>query len=148
MNTKYVIVVVAMAALMIDSSVPAPSACSALAKYKRHNSHATSLAESCENGKFTFNTLCQGVGGNLNVDGGSLAIPAVQIAGDAVFDNATRGPSGPPGSPGQPDPRGLRDHQDKMQPAVLLKVHYMKFLQTVVNEVAILHSVWKVSLTL
>jgi hypothetical protein len=78
MNTKYLVIVSAMTAMLVGSTALATTD-SAFASKKREYNQATSQANACGNGELPLNVGCQNVGSQIQGDENSVALAADQV---------------------------------------------------------------------
>jgi hypothetical protein len=81
MNTKYMVIVAAMAVMLIGATALATSE-SAFAGGKKHyeKNQAISQANACGNGELPFNVFCQNIGSQVQGDENAVALDGVQQA--------------------------------------------------------------------
>jgi hypothetical protein len=80
LNTKYLVVVAAMTAMLIGATALATD--SAFATKKKEYNQATSQANACGNGKLPLNVLCQNLGSQVQGDENAVALDGFQQGGD------------------------------------------------------------------
>ena len=78
MNTKYMVVVAAMAVMLIGATAFATG--NAFAKYGKNQ--ATSQADACGNDKLPLNVLCSNTGAQIQGDKNAVASDSFQQAGE------------------------------------------------------------------
>jgi hypothetical protein len=78
MNTKYLVIVAAMTAMLVGATALATTD-SAFASKKREYNQATSQANACGNGELPLNVGCQNVGSQIQGDENSVALAADQV---------------------------------------------------------------------
>ena len=78
MNTKYLVIVAAMAVMLVGATALATTD-SAFASKKREYNQATSQANACGNGELPLNVGCQNVGSQIQGDENSVALAADQV---------------------------------------------------------------------
>ncbi|MGH9952778.1 MAG: hypothetical protein ACRD5J_14230 [Nitrososphaeraceae archaeon] len=76
MNTKYVIIVAAMAVMLIGATALATE--DASATKKREYNQATSQANACGNGELPLNVFCQNIGSQVQGDENAVAASGAQ----------------------------------------------------------------------
>ncbi|MGB7633009.1 MAG: hypothetical protein WBL68_04740 [Nitrososphaeraceae archaeon] len=86
MNTKYMVVIAAMALMLIGATALATSE-SAFAgghghKKSYEKNQATSQANACGNGKLPYNVFCQNIGSQVQGDENAVALDGAQQVGD------------------------------------------------------------------
>lgn len=81
MNTKYMVIVAAMAVMLIGATALATSE-SAFAGGKKHyeKNQAISQANACGNGELPLNVFCQNIGSQVQGDENAVALDGVQQA--------------------------------------------------------------------
>jgi hypothetical protein len=81
MNTKYMVIVAAMAIMLIGATALATSE-SAFAGGKKHyeKNQAISQANACGNGELPLNVFCQNIGSQVQGDENAVALDGVQQA--------------------------------------------------------------------
>jgi hypothetical protein len=84
MNSKYMVVVAAMAVMLIGATAFATD--SAFAGGKKKYSQATSQANACGNGKLPMNVFCQNIDSQVQGDENGVALTGNQQAQDNGFD--------------------------------------------------------------
>ncbi|MGH9965258.1 MAG: hypothetical protein ACRD5E_10580 [Nitrososphaeraceae archaeon] len=77
MNTKYLVIVAAMTAMLVGATALATTD-SAFAGKKREYNQATSQANACGNGELPLNVGCQNVGSQIQGDENGVALAADQ----------------------------------------------------------------------
>ena len=79
MNTKYMVVIAAMAVMLIGATAFATDSAFADGK-KKHKEYnqATSQANACGNGKLPLNVFCQNIGSQVQGDENAVAIDGTQ----------------------------------------------------------------------
>jgi len=78
MNTKYLVIVAVMTAMLVGATALATTD-SAFASKKREYNQATSQANACGNGELPLNIGCQNVGSQIQGDENSVALAADQV---------------------------------------------------------------------
>jgi hypothetical protein len=78
MNTKYMVIVAAMAVMLIGATALATEDVFADKKKKKEYNHATSQANACGNGELPLNVGCQNVGSQIQGDENAVALAADQ----------------------------------------------------------------------
>jgi hypothetical protein len=76
MNTKYVVIVAAMAVMLIGATALATE--DAFATKKREYNQATSQANACGNGELPLNVFCQNIGSQVQGDENAVAASGAQ----------------------------------------------------------------------
>ena len=76
MNTKYVVIVAAMAVMLIGATALATE--DAFATKKREYNQATSQANACGNGELPLNVFCQNLLSQIQGDGNAVNVIGVQ----------------------------------------------------------------------
>jgi hypothetical protein len=76
MNTKYVVIVAAMAIMLIGATALATE--DAFATKKREYNQATSQANACGNGELPLNVFCQNIGSQVQGDENAVAASGAQ----------------------------------------------------------------------
>ena len=94
MNTKYMVVIAAMAVMLIGATALATSE-SAFAgghghKKSYEKNQATSQANACGNGKLPYNVFCQNIGSQVQGDENAVALDGAQQAGDNRHSGGNR----------------------------------------------------------
>jgi hypothetical protein len=81
MNTKYMVIVAAMAVMLIGATALATSE-SAFAGGKKHyeKNQAVSQANACGNGELPLNVFCQNIGSQVQGDENAVALDGFQRA--------------------------------------------------------------------
>jgi hypothetical protein len=81
MNTKYMVIVAAMAVMLVGATALATE--DAFADKKKHKEYnqATSQANACGNGKLPLNVFCQNIGSQVQGDENAVAASGSQSAG-------------------------------------------------------------------
>jgi hypothetical protein len=81
MNTKYLVVVAAMTAMLIGATALATTDSAFADKKKKgyEKNQATSQANACGNDKLPLNVGCQNAGSQIQGDENAVAIGAVQV---------------------------------------------------------------------
>jgi hypothetical protein len=81
MNTKYMVIVAAMAVMLIGATALATSE-SAFAGGKKHyeKNQAVSQANACGNGELPLNVFCQNIGSQVQGDENAVALDGFQQA--------------------------------------------------------------------
>ncbi|MGC1132985.1 MAG: hypothetical protein WA941_09185 [Nitrososphaeraceae archaeon] len=77
MNTKYLVIVAAMTAMLVGATALA-TADSAFAGKKREYNQATSQANACGNGELPLNVFCQNIGSQVQGDENAVSAAGVQ----------------------------------------------------------------------
>jgi hypothetical protein len=80
LNTKYLVVVAAMTAMLIGATALATD--SAFATKKKEYNQATSQANACGNGKLPLNVFCQNLGSQVQGDENAVALDGFQQGDD------------------------------------------------------------------
>jgi hypothetical protein len=80
LNTKYLVVVAAMTAMLIGATALATD--SAFATKKKEYNQATSQANACGNGKLPLNVFCQNLGSQIQGDENAVALDGFQQGDD------------------------------------------------------------------
>ena len=98
MNTKYMVVIAAMAVMLIGATALATSE-SAFAgghghKKSYEKNQATSQANACGNGKLPYNVFCQNIGSQVQGDENAVALDGAQQAGDDRHSGGNGGGNG------------------------------------------------------
>ena len=78
MNSKYMVVVVAMAVMLIGATALATE--DAFAGKKKEYNQATSQANACGNGELPLNVFCQNIGSQVQGDENAVAATGSQSA--------------------------------------------------------------------
>ena len=78
MNTKYVVIVAAMAVMLIGATALATE--DAFAGKKKEYNQATSQANACGNGELPLNVFCQNIGSQVQGDENAVAATGSQSA--------------------------------------------------------------------
>jgi hypothetical protein len=78
MNTKYMVIVAAMAVMLIGATALATEDVFADKKKKKEYNQATSQANACGNGELPLNVGCQNVGSQIQGDENAVALAADQ----------------------------------------------------------------------
>jgi hypothetical protein len=76
MNTKYMVVIAAMAVMLIGATAFATD--SAFATKKREYNQATSQANACGNGELPLNVFCQNIGSQVQGDENAVSAAGAQ----------------------------------------------------------------------
>ena len=76
MNTKYVVIVAAMAVMLIGATALATE--DAFATKKKEYNQATSQANACGNGELPLNVFCQNIGSQVQGDENAVAASGAQ----------------------------------------------------------------------
>ena len=79
MNTKYMVIVAAMAVMLIGATALATD--DAFATKKKYN-QVTSQANACGNGKLPLNVFCQNIGSQVQGDENAVAASGSQSAAE------------------------------------------------------------------
>jgi hypothetical protein len=77
MNTKYMVIVAAMAVMLVGATALATD--DAFATKKKYN-QATSQANACGNGELPLNVFCQNIGSQVQGDENAVALDGFQSA--------------------------------------------------------------------
>jgi len=90
MDTKYMVVIAAMAVMLIGATALATSE-SAFAgghghKKSYEKNQATSQANACGNGKLPYNVFCQNIGSQVQGENNGVALDGVQSSGEDRHD--------------------------------------------------------------
>ena len=104
MNTKYMVVIAAMAVMLIGATALATSE-SAFAgghghKKSYEKNQATSQANACGNGKLPMNVFCQNIGSQVQGDENAVALDGAQQVGDDRHSGGHGGGNGDGGHGG------------------------------------------------
>jgi putative hemolysin len=81
MNTKYMVVIAAMAVMLIGATAFATDSAFAGGhghKKSYEKSQATSQANACGNGKLAYNVFCQNIGSQVQGDENAVALDGTQ----------------------------------------------------------------------
>jgi hypothetical protein len=76
MNTKYMVIVAAMAVMLIGATALATE--DAFATKKKEYNQATSQANACGNGELPLNVFCQNIGSQVQGDENAVAASGAQ----------------------------------------------------------------------
>jgi hypothetical protein len=82
MNTKYMVIVAAMAVMLIGATAFATDSAFAGGKKKTEYSQATYQANACGNGFLAENVFCQNIGSQVQGDENAVALDGTQQAED------------------------------------------------------------------
>jgi hypothetical protein len=77
MNTKYLVIVAAMTAMLVGATALATTDSAFATKYDKNQ--AISQANACGNGELPLNIGCQNVGSQIQGDENSVALAADQV---------------------------------------------------------------------
>ena len=104
MNTKYMVVIAAMAVMLIGATALATSE-SAFAgghghKKSYEKNQATSQANACGNGKLPMNVFCQNIGSQIQGEENAVALDGAQQVGDDRHSGGHGGGNGDGGHGG------------------------------------------------
>jgi hypothetical protein len=77
MNTKYVVIVAAMAVMLVGATALATEDAFAGGKKREYN-QATSQANACGNGELPLNVFCQNIGSQVQGDENAVAASGSQ----------------------------------------------------------------------
>jgi hypothetical protein len=80
MNTKYMVIVAAMAVMLIGATALATDDAFAGKKKHKEYNQATSQANACGNGKLPLNVFCQNIGSQVQGDENAVAASGSQSA--------------------------------------------------------------------
>jgi hypothetical protein len=80
MNTKYMVIVAAMAVMLIGATALATEDAFAGKKKHKEYNQATSQANACGNGKLPLNVFCQNIGSQVQGDENGVAASGSQSA--------------------------------------------------------------------
>ena len=80
MNTKYMVIVAAMAVMLIGATALATEDAFAGKKKHKEYNQATSQANACGNGKLPLNVFCQNIGSQVQGDENAVAATGSQSA--------------------------------------------------------------------
>ena len=80
MNTKYMVIVAAMAVMLIGATALATEDAFAGKKKHKEYNQATSQANACGNGKLPLNVFCQNIGSQVQGDENAVALDGFQSA--------------------------------------------------------------------
>ena len=80
MNTKYMVIVAAMAVMLIGATALATEDAFAGKKKHKEYNQATSQANACGNGKLPLNVFCQNIGSQVQGDENAVAASGSQSA--------------------------------------------------------------------
>jgi hypothetical protein len=81
MNSKYMVIVAAMAVMLIGATALATDDAFA-GKKKYEKNQATSQANACGNGKLPMNVFCQNIGSQVQGEENAVALDGAQQVGD------------------------------------------------------------------
>ena len=82
MNSKYMVMVAAMAVMLIGATALATDNAFADGKKKYGKNQATSQANACGNGKLPNNVFCQNIGSQVQGEENAVAVDGVQSSGE------------------------------------------------------------------
>ena len=82
MNSKYMVMVAAMAVMLIGATALATDNAFADGKKKYGKNQATSQANACGNGKLPYNVFCQNIGSQVQGEENAVALDGVQSSGE------------------------------------------------------------------
>jgi hypothetical protein len=80
MNTKYMVIVAAMAVMLIGATTFATDSAFADGKKKYEKNQAISQANACGNGKLPLNVFCQNIGSQVQGEENAVALDGFQSA--------------------------------------------------------------------
>ena len=80
MNTKYMVIVAAMAVMLIGATAFATDSAFADGKKKYEKNQAISQANACGNGELPLNVLCQNIGSQVQGEENAVALDGFQSA--------------------------------------------------------------------
>jgi hypothetical protein len=80
MNTKYMVIVAAMAVMLIGATAFATDSAFADGKKKYEKNQAISLANACGNGELPLNVFCQNIGSQVQGEENAVALDGFQSA--------------------------------------------------------------------
>ena len=80
MNTKYMVIVAAMAVMLVGATALATEDAFAGKKKHKEYNQATSQANACGNGELPLNVFCQNIGSQVQGDENAVALDGVQAA--------------------------------------------------------------------
>jgi hypothetical protein len=80
MNTKYMVIVAAMAVMLIGATAFATDSAFADGKKKYEKNQAISQANACGNGELPLNVFCQNIGSQVQGDENAVALDGFQSA--------------------------------------------------------------------
>ena len=80
MNTKYMVIVAAMAVTLIGATAFATDSAFADGKKKYEKNQAISQANACGNGELPLNVFCQNIGSQIQGDENAVALDGFQSA--------------------------------------------------------------------
>jgi len=80
MNTKYMVIVAAMAVMLIGATAFATDSAFADGKKKYEKNQAISQANACGNGELPLNVFCQNIGSQVQGEENALALDGFQSA--------------------------------------------------------------------
>ena len=86
MNSKYMVMVAAMAVMLIGATALATDNAFADGKKKYGKNQATSQANACGNGKLPYNVFCQNIGSQVQGENNGVALDGVQSSGEDRHD--------------------------------------------------------------
>ena len=82
MNSKYMVVVAAMAVMLIGATAFATDSAFADGKKKYGKNHAISQANACGNGKLPMYVFCQNTGSQVQGEDNAVALSGAQESGE------------------------------------------------------------------
>ncbi len=94
MNSKYMVVVAAMAVMLIGATAFATDSAFADGKKKHGKNQAIGQANACGNGKLPMYVFCQNTGSQVQGEDNSVAISSVQSSGEDRHDGGGHGGGG------------------------------------------------------
>jgi hypothetical protein len=80
MNTKYMVIVAAMAVMLIGATAFATDSAFADGKKKYEKNQAISQANACGNGELPLNVFCQNIGSQVQGEENAVALDGFQSA--------------------------------------------------------------------
>jgi len=80
MNTKYMVIVAAMAVMLIGATAFATDSAFADGKKKYEKNQAISQANACGNGELPLNVFCQSIGSQVQGEENAVALDGFQSA--------------------------------------------------------------------
>jgi hypothetical protein len=80
MNTKYMVIVAAMAVMLIGATAFATDSAFADGKKKYEKNQAVSQANACGNGELPLNVFCQNIGSQVQGEENAVALDGFQSA--------------------------------------------------------------------
>ena len=94
MNSKYMVIVAAMAVMLIGATAFATDSAFADGKKKYGKSQVITQANECGNGKLPMYVFCQNTGLQVQGEDNSVAISSVQSSGEDRHDGGGHGGGG------------------------------------------------------